>query len=88
VQDGGSQNFSGYSNPEIEELITKAEATASETERAELTAEIEALAMEDMPWLPILDPSVRLFMSDRVTGVPASFAYLYYPWAADLGAAG
>ena len=88
VQEGGSQNFSGYSNPEIEELLAKAEAASDETERAELTAEIEALAMADMPWLPVVDPAVRLFMSDRVTGVPASFAYLYYPWAADLGAAG
>lgn len=88
VQEGGSQNFSGYSNPEIEELLAKAEATSDETERAELTAEIEALAMADMPWLPVVDPAVRLFMSDRITGVPASFAYLYYPWAADLGAAG
>lgn len=88
VQEGGSQNFSGYSNPEIEELLAKAEAASDETERAELTTEIEALAMADMPWLPVVDPAVRLFMSDRVTGVPASFAYLYYPWAADLGAAG
>lgn len=88
VQEGGSQNFSGYSNPEIEELLAKAEAASDETERAELTAEIEALAMADMPWLPVVDPAVRLFMSDRITGVPASFAYLYYPWAADLGAAG
>ena len=88
VQEGGSQNFSDYSNQEIEELLAKAEAASDETERAELTAEIEALAMADMPWLPVVDPAVRLFMSDRVTGVPASFAYLYYPWAADLGAAG
>lgn len=87
VQDGGSQNFSGYSNPEVEALLDKAQTTASESERAELTAELEALAMQDMPWLPIVDPAVRLFISDRVTGVPASFAYLYYPWAADLGAA-
>ena len=83
----GSQNFSDYSNPEIDELIKQAEATTDEDERAELVAEIEALAMADLPWLPLVDPAVRLYMNDRVTGVPASFVYLYYPWGADLGAA-
>ena len=87
VKEGGSQNYSGYSNPEVEQLITEAEQAKDETVRAEKVAEIEAVAMEDMPWLPIVDPAVRLFMNDRITGVPASFVYLYYPWGADLGAA-
>jgi peptide/nickel transport system substrate-binding protein len=26
-------------------------------------------------------------MDDSITGAPASFVYLYYPWAADLGSA-
>jgi peptide/nickel transport system substrate-binding protein len=26
-------------------------------------------------------------MDGAVTGAPASFVYLYYPWAADLGSA-
>ena len=87
VGSGGSQNYSDYENPEIDELISQAEAEADDDKRADLVAQVEALAMEDMPWLPIVDPSVRLYMNDRVTGVPASFVYLYYPWAADLGAA-
>lgn len=87
VGSGGSQNFSGYENPEIDELIAQAEATKDPDERAKLVAEIEAEAMTDLPWLPIVDPAVRLYMNDRVTGVPVSFVYLYYPWAADLGAA-
>ncbi|MET1133359.1 MAG: ABC transporter substrate-binding protein [Aeromicrobium sp.] len=87
VKEGGSQNYSDYSNPEIEKLVGEAEVLTDETARAEKVAEIEALAMDDMPWLPIADPAVRLFMNDRITGVPASFVYLYYPWGADLGAA-
>ncbi|WP_435745381.1 ABC transporter substrate-binding protein [Nocardioides sp. SYSU DS0663] len=83
----GSQNFSDYENAEIDALIQEAEGTRDEDERAELVAEIEALAMTDLPWLPLVDPAVRLYMNERVTGVPASFVYLYYPWAADLGAA-
>jgi peptide/nickel transport system substrate-binding protein len=29
---------------------------------------------------------VPLFMNSRATGAPASFCYLYYPWARDIGA--
>jgi peptide/nickel transport system substrate-binding protein len=28
-----------------------------------------------------------MYMDDSITGAPASFVYLYYPWAADLGSA-
>ncbi|HEU5038377.1 MAG TPA: ABC transporter substrate-binding protein [Nocardioides sp.] len=87
VKTGGSQNYSGYSNPAVEKLIHEAEVTTDETARAEKVAEIEKVAMDDMPWIPIVDPAVRLFMNERITGVPASFVYLYYPWGADLGAA-
>jgi peptide/nickel transport system substrate-binding protein len=87
VGEGGSQNYSGYSNPQIDELIEEAEKLTDEEARAEVVAKIEALAMEDLPWLPIADPAVRLYLNDRVTGVPASFVYLYYPWGAELGAA-
>ena len=87
VKQGGSQNYSGYSNPEIEQLLREAETTTDEEARAEKVAQIEQIAMDDMPWIPIVDPAVRLFTNDRITGVPASFVYLYYPWGADLGAA-
>lgn len=85
---GGSQNFSDYSNDEISSLLKEAAAAVEENERAEKMAKVESLLMDDVPWLPIVDPSVQLFMNDRVTGVPASFVYLYYPWASDLGASG
>ena len=83
---GGSQNYNGYSNPEVDELLSAAAAASDEGERADILNDVQDIAMTDLPWIPIVDPSVRLFMNDRVTGVPASFVYLYYPWAADLGA--
>lgn len=85
---GGSQNYNDYSNPEVDALISEAAATADDAERADLVNQIQDIAMADLPWIPIVDPSVRLFLNNRVTGVPASFVYLYYPWAADLGASG
>ncbi len=84
---GGSQNFNGYDDPQAQSLIAEAAGTLDEAKRATLVTELQAKVMEQMPWIPIAAPSVRLFLNKRVTGVPASFVYLYYPWAADLGAA-
>lgn len=88
VAEDGSQNYNEYSDPEVTALLDAAAGATDEDERAELLTELEAIVMEDLPSMPIVDPSVRLFMNNRVTGVPASFVYLYYPWASDLGASG
>ncbi|GAA3794098.1 ABC transporter substrate-binding protein [Sphaerisporangium flaviroseum] len=84
---GGSQNFNGYDDPQVQTLIEQAATASDDTARAKLVAQLQAKVMEQTPWLPIVAPSVRLFLNKRVTGVPASFVYLYYPWAASLGAA-
>lgn len=83
----GSQNYNGYSEADVDKLLLEAAATKDEDDRAKIVNKLQDRAMADLPWIPIVDPSVRLFMNERVTGVPASFVYLYYPWAADLGAA-
>lgn len=84
---GSQQNYSGFSDPAIDAAIDAAYAEGDPEKRAELTVEAEALVMQQQPWVPINDLAVRLYLDESVTGVPASFIYLYYPWAADLGSA-
>ncbi len=84
---GGDQNFNGFSDPEVDAAIEAARTEADPEKRAELSVEAEGLMMEHMPWVPVTQLNARLFMDNTVTGVPASFVYLNYPWAADLGAA-
>lgn len=83
----GDQNFSGFSDPEIDAALQYAAAIEDPEERARATVVAEALILDAQPWVPIADLSVRLFMNREVTGAPASFVYLYYPWAADIGSA-
>lgn len=83
---GSDQNYSNFSSPEVDGLLSDALAEQDETKRHELTVQAEALIMEQQPWVPINDLAVRLYMDNSITGAPASFVYLYYPWAADLGA--
>lgn len=86
MQTDGGSNYNNYSDPKTDELILKALAEPDETTRAELTNELQQIAMHEMPWIPLVDPATRLYMSGEITGVPASFSYIYYPWAVELGA--
>jgi peptide/nickel transport system substrate-binding protein len=81
----GSQNYSGYSNPEITRLMDEARTTADETERATKVAEAQKLIMQDLPWIPNALPDASLITSSNLTGAVASFAYMFAPWANSLG---
>lgn len=84
---GSDQNYSGFSDPAVDAALDAAIGESDDAERAKLTVEAEALIMQQQPWVPINDLAVRMYMDESITGAPASFVYLYYPWAADLGAA-
>jgi ABC-type transport system substrate-binding protein len=86
----GLFNDRGYSNPLVTKLTEQARGTDDPQERAELLNRIAAQAYgEDYAQVSMVNFAERLFLNDRVTGVPVSLpSYLYYPWARDLGAAG
>ena len=54
--------------------------------RSEKTAEAQQIANEQLPWLPLYTAPMSLFLGERITGVAPSIAFLYYPWAATIGA--
>ncbi len=84
---GSDQNYAKFSDPKVDAALDAAIAESDPAKRSELTVEAEALIMAAQPWVPINDLAVRMYMDESITGAPASFVYLYYPWAADLGAA-
>jgi peptide/nickel transport system substrate-binding protein len=84
----GSQNYSGYSNPQVTKLLNEARTTADENERAQKVADAQAIIMKDMPWIPNAFPDSGLITSSNLTGAVSSFAYMFAPWANDLGGTG
>lgn len=82
----GLFNFSGYSNDTANKLIAQAKAETDPTARAELTVQVQEIFAEELPWIPVLQPRVRVFENNRLTGAPTTFVYVAYPWVADLGA--
>jgi peptide/nickel transport system substrate-binding protein len=83
---GESQNYDNYSNPAITAALDAARGEADPDKRAADTIKAEQLIMQLLPWIPAVHPDTDLVMNKRITGVPASFAFMAEPWAATLGA--
>lgn len=84
----GPTNFDGFSDPQMQKDLEKAQRTADPDARAELAAAVGDRFMELLPWIPMALPRQQLVLNKDLTGVPTSFVYMFAPWANGLGAAG
>src|SRR6266550_44653 len=88
VLPGGSQNYTNFNNPQITAAMEQARSTASLSKRAALVAKAEKLTMQQLPWIPNVQPTSLLLLGKGLTGAVASFAYMFAPWADSLGGSG
>jgi len=44
--------------------------------------------MQQLPWIPNVQPTSLLLLGKGLTGAVASFAYMFAPWANSLGGTG
>lgn len=88
VLPGGNQNYSGYENPALTDLLNAARAEADPAARARDVIEAEKLVMHDLPWIPVAHPTSFLVLNNKLTGAPTSFCYMQSPALAMLGARG
>jgi peptide/nickel transport system substrate-binding protein len=65
---GESGNFVNYSNPEVDELIDQGIAVTDQVERARIYQEIQALLLEDLPWISLFVANQYEAMKDHVQG--------------------
>jgi len=85
VLPGGSQNYDNFNDPQITSLLEQARGTADDDARARLVARAEELAAQQLPWIPDAQPVNVLILNSRLTGAVGSFAYMFAPWADNLG---
>jgi peptide/nickel transport system substrate-binding protein len=85
VMPDGSQNYSGFDDKQITELMNKARSTEDDTARATLVAQAGDLIQQQLPWIPMAAPNSVLITRSDLTGAPASFTYMGGPWANLLG---
>jgi peptide/nickel transport system substrate-binding protein len=80
-------NWTGYSDPQVEALLTKARSNFDDASRAEQVTQAQALYEPTQVVVPMLSLHELLYMDNKVTGAPASFAYIFQPSLASVGSA-
>ena len=86
LRTGEFSNYGNWSNAEFDEVVNQAIATDDPAARSELTARAQQIANEELPWLPLSTGPMPVFQGERISGISPSMAFLYYPWAAEIGA--
>jgi peptide/nickel transport system substrate-binding protein len=84
---GGSQNYSGWSDPAVETALNAARSEKDETKRAQYVLDAQKIITDQLVWFPMVAANNVLIMNTKVTGAPATFVYMFGPWAAYLGGA-
>jgi peptide/nickel transport system substrate-binding protein len=75
---GGAANYTGYSNPEVDDLLDQASALVDVEERKPLYAEVQRILADDLPFLPgFWYPNLFAVRSD-IEGVDPSVIGAYW----------
>jgi peptide/nickel transport system substrate-binding protein len=82
---GGSQNFSNWLNPDVTAAMDAARGESDDTKRAQDVIKAQTIITDQQVWLPVVAGNNVVIMNKKVTGVPATFQYMFGPWAAYLG---
>jgi peptide/nickel transport system substrate-binding protein len=85
---GGAGNWDNFNSPAITAALEQARGTADPDQRAALVARAEKLTIQQLPWIPDVQPDTILVLSKGLTGTVSSSAYLFSPWANQLGGTG
>ena len=84
---GASFNQYGYTG--VQGLYDQARGTADTAARGKIEAQMMTqLTDQLLTMTPGISRYSRLWMNNKITGAPATFSYVYYPWAATLGGTG
>jgi peptide/nickel transport system substrate-binding protein len=84
---GGSQDFSGWSDPAVTSALDAARSEKDDTKRAQDVIAAQKIITDQLVWFPMVAPNNVVIMNKKVTGAPATFVYMFGPWAAYLGGA-
>lgn len=81
-----SNNWVGFKDKAYDAKVKQALGTLDDAARAKLTVDVQKTFTDAAVWISVAQVPSVLVLNEKLTGPPASMAYLYYPWAAELGA--
>jgi ABC-type oligopeptide transport system substrate-binding subunit len=65
----GSENHTGYSNPQVDALCKAADGESDQAKRLALYAQAEKIIVEDAPWVPLYYQVDLELMRPNVKGI-------------------
>lgn len=74
---GGGNNYSGYSNPVVDDLIERARKASDPDERLALYRQLYEILKEDVPLIPIYSTNVGAFFSSKLKNFYPHPVYRY-----------
>jgi peptide/nickel transport system substrate-binding protein len=79
-------NYGDLDDPTVTGSIRAAQGTYDDDARAALVAKAQAALVEVTGAVTVASRLSSVYQGPKITGAPASLAFLYYPWAAEVGA--
>jgi peptide/nickel transport system substrate-binding protein len=87
-QPGSYDNYINYTNSTVDHDFVLARQTYNDVKRAHLEVAAQQIYQaEDTVEIPLVNYYEVSFANAKITGFPTGFPYLFYPWAAKIGAA-
>jgi peptide/nickel transport system substrate-binding protein len=79
-------DYGNLNDPVVTASIRRALTTYDDAQRAALVAKAQAALVQHLGVIAVVGILNAVYQGPKITGAPASLAFLYYPWAAEVGA--
>jgi peptide/nickel transport system substrate-binding protein len=86
LRTGDFSNYGGWSNKTFDDTVNGALSTMDINQRAAKSAEAQQIANAELPWMPLYETPNNVWLGKKISGPSTSINFLYYPWAATVGA--
>ena len=86
LRTGDFSNYGDWSNKDFDATVNGALETMDVNARAAKSTEAQKIANAELPWLPLYETPNNVWLGKKITGLSPSINFLYYPWAATVGA--
>jgi peptide/nickel transport system substrate-binding protein len=79
-------DYGNLKDPSVTDNIRKAQSAYSDAARARDVAAAQAALVKTNGAISVASVLNSVYQGPKITGAPASLSFLYYPWAAEVGA--
>ncbi|MFJ6415471.1 ABC transporter substrate-binding protein [Paeniglutamicibacter sp. NPDC091659] len=86
LRTGDFANYGKWSDPKFDKVVNEGLQTMDPKERFTKSLEAQKIVNAELPWLPLYENTNVMWMNKKITGASPSINFMYFPWAAKIGA--